>query len=187
MDKTPAAATPLHRIRDSLAIVQSRVSIVEARARQQWLSLPDQVRTQVRAAASRLRLAVRDALELPSRNDLVDLAGRLDDIEKRLATIAARKAAGGSSPALLTADIAEVVAAVEVVEAAESAAAAVAAEVAAVVATEIAVEAAEAADAAEAEVESSSDGEGETATASGTPSKSKKNKKRGVANKTGRR
>jgi hypothetical protein len=68
------------RIRNSLALAQTRLEAVEARARGQWGELPQQVR----AALDRVLERVRATLDVPSRSEVSELLGRIEEIDRKL-------------------------------------------------------------------------------------------------------
>lgn len=109
MTTTPSTSPRLgRRLRQSLALAQTRIHSVEERARARWVAIPDSLRT----AIDRARDRVRETLDLPSRGDIASLLERVDDLDCKLAALAeARLAAlppaGGDSA--LYADDAELV------------------------------------------------------------------------------
>lgn len=56
------------------------------------------VRARVRGAVDRVLVRVRDALDLPSRGELADLTQRLEQLDRRIAELAAERIAELSRP-----------------------------------------------------------------------------------------
>lgn len=95
------------KIKSSLALVQSRVTAVEQRARAQWVGIP----TQLRDAVDQVALRVRAALDLPTRAELEELIARVEQLDRQLAelqvagvkrtngSVAAKKKAPAKKPA----------------------------------------------------------------------------------------
>ncbi len=76
------------RIRDSLTVAQTRLHSVEARAKAQWLGLPESLQN----AFERLVLRLRDSLDLPSREEVSLLVDRLEGLDRKLAAIELERA-----------------------------------------------------------------------------------------------
>ena len=56
------------------------------------------VRARVRGAVDRVLIRVRDVLDLPSRGELADLTHRLEQLDRRIAELAAERVAELSRP-----------------------------------------------------------------------------------------
>ncbi|HET6613251.1 MAG TPA: hypothetical protein VFG83_14740 [Kofleriaceae bacterium] len=74
------------RLRDLSLRAKAQLDRAPALARQQWDHLPERLV----ATLERLKVRVRDGLEIPSRQDLADLADRIEAVDARLAKLAAR-------------------------------------------------------------------------------------------------
>ncbi len=93
--ETPAAATDpaiTARIRTSLALAQTRITSVPARARAQWEGLPSQLRDTLDKVLTGARDRLRGALDLPSRDELATLIARVEELDRRLANLQATEA-----------------------------------------------------------------------------------------------
>ncbi len=93
--ETSAAATDpalTSRIRTSLALAQTRITAVPARARAQWDELPAQLRETLDKVLTGARDRLRDALDLPSRDELASLMARVEELDARLANLQATEA-----------------------------------------------------------------------------------------------
>lgn len=93
--ETPAEATDpalTSRIRTSLALAQTRITAVPARARAQWDELPAQLRDTLDKVLTGARDRLRTALDLPSRDELATLMARVEELDARLANLQATEA-----------------------------------------------------------------------------------------------
>jgi hypothetical protein len=97
-DDTQASNRLSERLRTGLALAQTRINTVEARAKNQWADLPAQLRGVVDRAVARLRTT----LDLPSRSDVSELVERLEALDRKIAVLEKRqgkRAAGAESAA----------------------------------------------------------------------------------------
>lgn len=76
------------KLRDLSVRAKTQIDRAPALAREQWGTLPDRLL----ATVERVKTRVRDTLEIPSRQDLADLADRIEAVDARLAQLAARPA-----------------------------------------------------------------------------------------------
>jgi hypothetical protein len=86
MESTDTAVEPAKlsaRIRNSLALAQTRLEAVESRARTQWGELPQQMR----AALDRVLDRVRTTLDVPSRSEVGDLLARIEELDRKLGAL----------------------------------------------------------------------------------------------------
>ena len=93
--ETPAETTDpalTSRIRTSLALAQTRITAVPARARAQWDELPAQLRDTLDKVLTGARDRLREALDLPSRDELATLLSRVEELDRRLANLQATEA-----------------------------------------------------------------------------------------------
>lgn len=93
------------RLRNSLALVQTRITNVEAQARAKWINLPVQLRQlpdQLRDSARRVVQAassrVRASLDLPSSAEVQDLLARVEELDRRLRELQGESVAVEADP-----------------------------------------------------------------------------------------
>jgi hypothetical protein len=97
-DETQASNRLSERLRNSLALAQTRIQTMETRAKTQWTDLPVQLRGVVDRAVARLR----DTLDLPSRSEVSDLVDRLEALDRKIGALEKRqgkRAAGAEGAA----------------------------------------------------------------------------------------
>jgi cell envelope opacity-associated protein A len=97
-DDTQASNRLSERLRNGLALAQTRIHTVETRAKNQWADLPTQLRGVVDRAVARLRTT----LDLPSRSDVSELVERLEALDRKIAALEkrqAKRAAGAENAA----------------------------------------------------------------------------------------
>lgn len=85
------------RLRNGLALAQTRIHTMEERAKNQWTDLPAQLRTALDRAFAR----IRTTLDLPSRADVSDLMDRIEALDRKIGALEKRqgKRAGAGSQA----------------------------------------------------------------------------------------
>lgn len=95
IDDTNPASRLGSKLRDGLALAQTRIHTIEEQARSQWESLP----MQARAAIERLAARIRVGLDLPSRSEMVGLVDRIEELDQKLEALASRQRAALQAPA----------------------------------------------------------------------------------------
>lgn len=92
------------RLRNGLALAQTRIHTMEERAKNQWTDLPAQLRTALDRAFAR----IRTTLDLPSRADVSDLMDRIEALDRKIGVLEKRQGkragAAGSQAAESVAD-----------------------------------------------------------------------------------
>jgi hypothetical protein len=119
-EETQASNRLSDRLRNGLALAQTRIHTMEERAKSQWTDLPAQLRTALDRAFAR----IRTTLDLPSRADVSDLMERIEALDRKIGALEKRqgKRGAGASAAAATESIAD--AEIEAAESTETVAAA---------------------------------------------------------------
>lgn len=94
-EETQASNRLSERLRSGLALAQTRIHSMEARAKNQWTDLPVQLRSVVDRAVARLRTS----LDLPSRSDVTDLVERLEALDRKIVALEKRQGKRGAAAA----------------------------------------------------------------------------------------
>lgn len=100
-EETQANNSLSDRLRNGLALAQTRIHTMEERAKHQWSDLPAQLRTALDRAFTR----IRTTLDLPSRADVSDLMERIEALDRKIGALekgqgkrgAGSRAAGAAS------------------------------------------------------------------------------------------
>jgi hypothetical protein len=87
IDDTQASNRLSERLRNGLALAQTRIHTMETRAKNQWTDLPAQLRAAVDRAVARLRTT----LDLPSRSEVSDLVERLEALDRKIGALEKRQ------------------------------------------------------------------------------------------------
>jgi hypothetical protein len=82
-EETQASNRLSDRLRNGLALAQTRIQTMEERAKHQWTDLPAQLRTALDRAFAR----IRTTLDLPSRADMSDLMDRLEALDRKIGAL----------------------------------------------------------------------------------------------------
>lgn len=82
-EDTQASNRLSDRLRNGLALAQTRISTIEERAKHQWTDLPTQLRTALDRAFAR----IRTTLDLPSRADVSDLMDRIEALDRKIGAL----------------------------------------------------------------------------------------------------
>jgi hypothetical protein len=80
IEETTTAGRLGSRLRDGLALAQTRIHTIEEQAKSQWETIP----MQARAALERMLTRLRMTLDLPSRSELIGLVERIDELDRKL-------------------------------------------------------------------------------------------------------
>ncbi len=96
-EDTQASNSLSDRLRNGLALAQTRIQTMEERAKHQWTDLPAQLRTALDRAFAR----IRTTLDLPSRADMSDLMDRIEALDRKIGALekGQGKRGGGKSRA----------------------------------------------------------------------------------------
>lgn len=82
-EETQASNRLSDRLRNGLALAQTRIQTMEERAKHQWTDLPAQLRTALDRAFAR----IRTTLDLPSRADVSDLMDRIEALDRKIGAL----------------------------------------------------------------------------------------------------
>lgn len=82
-EETQANNSLSDRLRNGLALAQTRIQTMEERAKNQWTDLPAQLRTALDRAFAR----IRTTLDLPSRADVSDLMERIEALDRKIGAL----------------------------------------------------------------------------------------------------
>lgn len=82
-EDTQASNSLSDRLRNGLALAQTRIQTMEERAKHQWTDLPAQLRTALDRAFAR----IRTTLDLPSRADMSDLMDRIEALDRKIGAL----------------------------------------------------------------------------------------------------
>ena len=82
-EDTQASNSLSDRLRNGLALAQTRIQTMEERAKHQWTDLPAQLRTALDRAFAR----IRTTLDLPSRADMSDLMDRMEALDRKIGAL----------------------------------------------------------------------------------------------------
>lgn len=86
-EETQASNRLSDRLRNGLALAQTRIHTMEERAKHQWTDLPAQLRTALDRAFAR----IRTTLDLPSRGDVSDLMDRIEALDRKIGALEKRQ------------------------------------------------------------------------------------------------
>jgi hypothetical protein len=87
IEETQASNRLSDRLRNGLALAQTRIHTMEERAKSQWTDLPAQLRTALDRAFAR----IRTTLDLPSRADVSDLMDRIEALDRKIGALEKRQ------------------------------------------------------------------------------------------------